>query len=897
MKKIISIAAAVMLIAASVLPAVTVSAAQAPQIFTGQKSGTVTELKNGSGQNTGVKWSEIILNSGAYGSSEAKVNLVEFDLANTNLSLDVINNGQYITSKGKVSASASAFNSANPGKTVLAAVNGDLWLVESQYKNTIQSGKTLYVSRGALMIDREVWASAQIDQENLDSTTFEKGKPTEERPAFAVTDTNQPFVGSPVFAFTMTVNGTTVKANGLNRLPARNAIIIYNQRVGSANYALDDAYEVEIDVNGSDAFTVNGTVTGTVRAVYPANSATRPAISAGKLVITARGNRVSDLQNNFPVGSTVSIKCTVTDRFGDVYTKMWPNVVDCIGGWMQQLNSKTPVTFNSEQTDYPTTMIGIKDDGTVMFATVTSQTDKSRAALRYDLAFRFCCEAGYNSVFYLDGGGSTTCVTLQNGTYTVRNKCSDGSERSVINSVAVCWNDTKVCSKQGKLDYIINNGADMVSASPEHFDWAWTMLSTSLSYSNSIGAFRAATFEGENAFQIKAGGADAFFPLHFTTHREIRAQDYPYIVLKVGTDLNRSSSLRLFLQCGKDEGATGKVTVAETIQGSSAGWQYVVFKPGTQSGWTGRVNNIRIDLFDGGESNSNSIYIAGVTLCKTLEQANKVKDGWLPTGAVTDSLTYLSSGGKQGCYDGSYTIKFVNDNGAVLQTCEVAGGDMPSYTGGTPTKDATAQYTYTFKDWSPAIETANGDATYKATYKSTVNKYTVRFLNEDGTELQSSKLDFGKTPSYKGQTPEKAPGDGLVYTFSGWSPSISKVSGDVDYTAVFESAPAADTDETSSDVSETVTDVSSETETQDIGTSEPVTSENVTSEALTSETDAESSAGETTAPDESVTEKTGDTTSQYVISDNHTGLYVVVGIIASLVIAAAVILIVRARGK
>lgn len=46
---------------------------------------------------------------------------------------------------------------------------------------------------------------------------------------------------------------------------------------------------------------------------------------------------------------------------------------------------------------------------------------------------------------------------------------------------------------------------------------------------------------------------------------------------------------------------------------------------------------------------------------------------------------------------GKYTIKFVDDDGTtVLQESVVEHGNMPEYTGDVPTKEATAQYTYTF---------------------------------------------------------------------------------------------------------------------------------------------------------------------------------------------------------
>ena len=136
-----------------------------------------------------------------------------------------------------------------------------------------------------------------------------------------------------------------------------------------------------------------------------------------------------------------------------------------------------------------------------------------------------------------------------------------------------------------------------------------------------------------------------------------------------------------------------------------------------------------------------------------------------------------------------YTIKFVDEDGTELQSGKVAEGKMPEYTGKTPTKAATAQFTYAFKGWTPEVAKATADATYTATYSSTVREYTIKFVNDDGTELQSGKVAYGDKPAYKGETPAKAATAQFTYAFKGWSPELTKVTGDATYTATYTATP------------------------------------------------------------------------------------------------------------
>lgn len=133
-----------------------------------------------------------------------------------------------------------------------------------------------------------------------------------------------------------------------------------------------------------------------------------------------------------------------------------------------------------------------------------------------------------------------------------------------------------------------------------------------------------------------------------------------------------------------------------------------------------------------------------------------------------------------------YTVIFQNYDGTELQNETLNHGDAVSYKGATPTKPATAQYTYTFSGWSPNISTpATGDATYVAQFDETVNKYVITFQNYDGTVLQSSEWEYGQTPTYNGATPAKPADAQYTYTFTGWDKTVSPVTGEETYVAQF----------------------------------------------------------------------------------------------------------------
>lgn len=127
----------------------------------------------------------------------------------------------------------------------------------------------------------------------------------------------------------------------------------------------------------------------------------------------------------------------------------------------------------------------------------------------------------------------------------------------------------------------------------------------------------------------------------------------------------------------------------------------------------------------------------------------------------------------------AYKVTFKNGE-TVLQDGYVKVGARPAYTGENPTKDADAQYTYTFSTWSPAIEVVStADQIYTAQFSSTLRSYTIIWQDENANELDREDVNYGVVPTHAALT--KAADAQYTYSWKGWDNTPVAVTGPATY--------------------------------------------------------------------------------------------------------------------
>lgn len=132
-----------------------------------------------------------------------------------------------------------------------------------------------------------------------------------------------------------------------------------------------------------------------------------------------------------------------------------------------------------------------------------------------------------------------------------------------------------------------------------------------------------------------------------------------------------------------------------------------------------------------------------------------------------------------------YTVKFVDYDDSIISE-NIYNANEVITVPSNPVRESDETYNYKFIGWDKEISReAVSDVVYKALYESTYIDYTVRFLNEDGSVISENTYHYGEDVAVP-ENPTKAADEKYKYTFAGWDKEVTSVTGDADYTAVFD---------------------------------------------------------------------------------------------------------------
>ena len=125
-----------------------------------------------------------------------------------------------------------------------------------------------------------------------------------------------------------------------------------------------------------------------------------------------------------------------------------------------------------------------------------------------------------------------------------------------------------------------------------------------------------------------------------------------------------------------------------------------------------------------------------------------------------------------------YNYKFIV-NGKVIKEETLEYGSTISYPSD-PIIESTKEYTYNFIGWDKNDTVLTSNIEFNAVFESVKNKYTYKFIDEDGSIIKEELVDYGSMPVL----PDEPSKDG--YKFVGWDKEVKAVTGDIEYYAVYE---------------------------------------------------------------------------------------------------------------
>ena len=167
-----------------------------------------------------------------------------------------------------------------------------------------------------------------------------------------------------------------------------------------------------------------------------------------------------------------------------------------------------------------------------------------------------------------------------------------------------------------------------------------------------------------------------------------------------------------------------------------------------------------------------------------------------PLSAVTGPTAYVAVFEEKDAAT-TATVRWLDDDGETVLGTTWPDLGTAAVAPLAPEKEPTVSTVYDFAGWSTDGETVLSDLTvaadadFIAVYTPSVRRYTVSFVNWDGSAVSSAAYGYGTEAAAVAlpANPSRAADAEATYAFAGWSPAVADVTGDATYVATYDATP------------------------------------------------------------------------------------------------------------
>lgn len=136
----------------------------------------------------------------------------------------------------------------------------------------------------------------------------------------------------------------------------------------------------------------------------------------------------------------------------------------------------------------------------------------------------------------------------------------------------------------------------------------------------------------------------------------------------------------------------------------------------------------------------------------------------------------------------TYKVEYKNFDGTLLDTQSVEYGENAHFAKESPKKTSDESYDYIFSGWDYPETNIVKDMTLTAQFSQARNSFSVAFVNDDNSVLDTVKVAKGGTAVYTKDTPVKAQDEQYTYSFVNWDYPLEGITEDCTRKAIYDHA-------------------------------------------------------------------------------------------------------------